>query len=351
MIPPESQNASSVEISDRRPAMLVVELWGIGDLAMATPLLQAALARYEVTLLAKPHARALLARTYPQLKFIEWDAPWSAFTGKYRLWSWNWSALRRVLHEMRAGNFAIAVTGRRADPREHLLMLLARIPRRVGFPYRGTPGLLNDPINPGPTPRHIVEDWRALALHLDLDSKLEPRLDGQLHPRVDVAAAARPVLCLHVGSRIPVRRWPEKYFADVIQRLRARFQFELILIADPDGYGLGLAPLADRTIETIGLDELVGVLSSAAMVLCNDSGPGHVAAACGGSVLAIFGPGDPNRCYPWGSRSGMIIRDLCPYRPCFDYCRFPEPYCLTKLTVDEVWPEIESFATWRLRSP
>ena len=326
-----------------RPRLLVVELWGIGDLTMATPFLAAALARYDVTLLAKPHARPLLAPTFPQLQFIEWDAPWTVFTGKYRLWRWKWGELLRVLSALRKGRFDVAVAGRRADPRDHLLMRLAGIPRRLGFPYRRTPGLLNEPIDPGPEKRHVVDDWRALAGRLGLDDKIAPKLDGSAYPRNRATAGAKPVLCLHAGARIPVRRWPEENFAEVIRRLRARFDFDLLLIPDPDGYGLSLAPLADQVIEKLPLENLVGVLAASSLLLCNDSGPGHVAAACGRPVLAIFGPTEPLRFFPWGPQSQVIVRDICEHRPCMDYCVYPEPYCLTRLAAEEVWPEIESF--------
>jgi ADP-heptose:LPS heptosyltransferase len=345
-LPPVTSNDRGAPLAEapRFAKLLVIELWGIGDLTMATSLLAAAVDAYEVTLLGKPHARALLAATYPQVKFIEWNAPWTAFTRKYRLWRWNWSALRRVLAALRKGRFDVAVSGRRADPRDHLLMRLAGIPRRVGYPHPRTPGLLNEPIDSGTATRHVVNDWRAIAGRLKLNDTLVPHLNGTAYSATPKRPTGRPVLCLHAGARIPVRRWPEAHFAETIRRLRLRFDFDLLLIPDPDGYGLGLAPLADRVIETLLLEELVGVLASCAMLLCNDSGPGHVAAACGRPVLAVFGPTAPTRFSPWGPRSHLVVRDLCPHRPCMDKCRFPEPYCLTRLTADEAWPEIESFA-------
>lgn len=47
-----------------KPKLLVVELWGLGDLVIATPFLRAAAERYEVTLLAKPYAQELQARLW-----------------------------------------------------------------------------------------------------------------------------------------------------------------------------------------------------------------------------------------------------------------------------------------------
>jgi hypothetical protein len=37
------------------------------------------------------------------------------------------------------------------------------------------------------------------------------------------------------------------------------------------------------------------------------------------------------------------MRDICPYRPCSDYCRFPEPYCLTQLTPEIVTREVRTY--------
>jgi ADP-heptose:LPS heptosyltransferase len=224
-------------------------------------------------------------------------------------------------------------------------MRLLGIPRRIGYPHRRAPGLLTDAVDPGPATRHVVADWRALAGRLGLNDTLEPHLNGSSYPATSGASARAPVICLHAGARIPVRRWPEASFAETIRRLRKRFDFELLLIPDPDGYGLRLAPLADRVIERLPLEELVGVLASCAMLLCNDSGPAHVAAACGRPVLSVFGPTDPVRFSPWGPESQVVIRDVCPHRPCMDDCRFPEAYCLTRLAAADVWPEIEAFVT------
>jgi heptosyltransferase-2 len=152
--------------------------------------------------------------------------------------------------------------------------------------------------------------------------------------------SGKPLICLHPGARIGVRRWPEQYFAYVIEKLRSHFEFQLILVPDPDGYGSGLSPLADKVLRPLTVPELVDVLGRVDLLLCNDSGPGHIAAACGRPVIPIFGPTDPDWFRPWGDQHHVVIRDICPWRPCFDYCKFSEPYCMTKLLPERVWPEI-----------
>jgi ADP-heptose:LPS heptosyltransferase len=114
----------STTAPDRRPRLLVVELWGLGDLALATPFLQEAGRHRPVALLAKPHAAPLLRRFCPEVELIAFTAPWTVFRGKYRLHRWPWRELLAVRRALRARRFASAVSVRR-DPRDHVLMRLA----------------------------------------------------------------------------------------------------------------------------------------------------------------------------------------------------------------------------------
>lgn len=327
-----------------RPKLLAVELWGIGDLVMASGFLAAAAETHDLTILAKPHAEPLLRPMLPNARFLAHDAPWTVFAGKYRLWRWPWGKLGHLLGTLRRERFDLAVSARLRDPRDHLLMRLAGVPKRIGFAHpRFRPLLTADlPVAAG-EPRHVVEDWQAIAAACGLPGNLVPRLDGSRYPRPAGWPEQGPVVCLHAGARIPVRRWAEEKFAEVIRRLRARLSCQLVLIPDPDGYGLGLAPLADHVFEKMSLPELVGALAASDLLICNDSAPGHIAAACGTRVLTYFGPTSPVRYRPWGEQAHVVIRDICPHRPCFDYCRFPEPHCLTRLTVEDTWAEVEEW--------
>jgi heptosyltransferase-2 len=327
------------------PKLLVLELWGLGDLTFSTPMLRGAVQRFHVTLVGKAHARPLLAATFPQIDFIAYDAPWSAYRDKYRLWRWRWRELLTLLARLRGQRFDAAVSVRN-DPRDHLFLRLAGAKRRFGFPVRGSQALLTDPLVRSRAKQHKVEDWRDIGRALDfpgMDTAM-PQLAHAAYraPRVDalLRGVAKPLVCLHPGARIAVRRWPEKNFAYVVERLRREGDFHLALIPDPDGYGLGLAPLADTVLPPLDVAELVDVLGRAELLLCNDSGPGHIASCCGRPAIVIFGPTDPDWFRPWGEQHHLVIRDICPWRPCFDYCKFSEPYCMTKLLPDKVWPEI-----------
>jgi ADP-heptose:LPS heptosyltransferase len=332
--------------------LLVVEFWGLGDLSFLTPLLQAARGEYEITVVGKPHAEALLQPTFPDVRFISFDAPWSAYRGKYALWKWNWARLIRLIRELRRERFSAAVSVRN-DPRDHVLMAMIGAKRRCGFPRRGSSVFLTDLVARSSPKQHKVQDWRDLGAALGLESvrTLDPWLDHAAYrtPIGDstFSGIEKPVICLHPGARIPVRRWPEPYFRKVIAALRHTCDFHLLLIPDPDGYGAGLATLADTVLPPLQVREMVDILGRCDLLLCNDSGPGHLAASCLRPVIPIFGPTDPDWFRPWGERHHIIIRDICPRRPCFDYCAYPEPYCMTRLTPSDAVPEIlESVRNW-----
>jgi ADP-heptose:LPS heptosyltransferase len=338
-------------------SVLLIELWGLGDATIMTSAIRGLLADdWEITVLAKAPTCALIASNYPKIKTIEFDAPWTAFYGKYRLASWPWRRILEVLKELRQQRFDAAMSVR-PDPRDHLLMVLAGVRRRIGFSTRWSWWLLNEPVCAHDPNAHKVEDWWKLQGALTGSAKphfspqlvAEPDLVKQFRSRL--GSDPRPVVALHCGARIAVRRWPEAYYRQLIVSLRRKFDFQLVLIPDPDGYGAGLQDLADHTFAKLSLPELLALLSCATQMLCNDSGPGHISAALGVPVIVFFGPQRPELFRPFGEDHLVVIRDICEFRPCSDYCHFPEPYCLTKLTPDITYPEIESYLVSKQRIP
>jgi ADP-heptose:LPS heptosyltransferase len=330
-----------------KPKLLIFELWGIGDLVLATTLIEKGRDDYQIHVLAKPFASELLEPSYPEVVFHAYHAPWTAHHHKYRLWRWQWSKLLRTIFTLRKGKFDAAISVR-PDPRDHFLMWLIGVKKRVGLPIKGS-GVFLTVCLPEPSQKwHRIEAYRRIGTSLGIEKmenavpKLEPAKYVTTTRAKDLLQEiAEPIICLHVGAGHPVRRWPEHYFAAIVSRLRARFRFHLLLVRDVDEPAEHLLPLADTTISHLSIQDLIGVISQSALLLCNDSGPMHVAIASACPTIAFFGPGDPRWFRPWGAIHHMVIRDICPYRPCFDFCRFPEPYCLTKLLPNEAWPEIE----------
>ena len=78
-----------------KPKLLIIELWGMGDLVIATPFLRAASEKFDLSLLAKPFALELQPRLWPGIRIFPFTAPWTAFKNKYQLWRWPGGAVGR----------------------------------------------------------------------------------------------------------------------------------------------------------------------------------------------------------------------------------------------------------------
>lgn len=299
--------------TDQRPRLLVVELWGVGDVAMAIPFLRATSRQARVTLLAKPHAAPLLARFCPEVELLPFHAPWTAFRDKYQLHRWPWLEFSALARGLRHRRFAAAVSAR-PDPRDHALMALAGAQLRIGFPRIGSSIFLNHSLD-RPTSPHRFAYWQAAA----------EALNGPL-PESTFAPRLGKHVVIHTGAAQPTRRWASENFVQIADRLRAA-HWQVTLLDEHSG----------------DLSALLETLATADRFIGNDSGPGHLAALTGIPTFSIFGAQHPENFHPLHPRAAWIEGAPCEYKPCHDSCRFAEPHCIRSLTVDAVWSKLASW--------
>ncbi|MBU6293442.1 MAG: glycosyltransferase family 9 protein [Planctomycetes bacterium] len=196
----------------------------------------------------------------------------------------------------------------------------SRAPRRIGF----APGhdremswlFANERVVPPADRPHRVEKFASLAAALGAsDGPLEFRLpeSTEVRRRVDRALAEARVapgfVCLHPGTsgRGEAKRWPAARFGELAARLRAERDVAVLVTRGPGEEALareverasgGVARLAPATGSLLDLAE---VLRRASLFVSGDTGPMHLAAACGTRCVALFGPKDPAVYRPWGS--------------------------------------------------
>ncbi len=144
--------------------------------------------------------------------------------------------------------------------------------------------------------------------------------------------AGVPRVALHPGSGpfSPARRWSAACFARVAEGLAARGARLVLVGTGEDGTSdvrsMCRAELLDLTDRT-DLPMLAAVLARMDVLVCNDSGVMHLAAAAGTPVVAVFGPSNPTAWGPWwpgedgAGRSGpsphRVIRLGISCQPCF----------------------------------
>jgi lipopolysaccharide heptosyltransferase II len=231
-----------------------------------------------------------------------------------------------------------------------LLCFLAGIPRRLAYCHENPYQLLTDWI-PDPEPtrqiRHEVRrqlDLVAAVGYATSDERLSIRVPSEASARVrtllaDIGLHERwPWVVLHAGATAPSRRYP--HFADVVRRLDAagvgvvltgsRDEAETVAAiqraADVDAPSL--AGLLD-------LGELAALLARAPLLISNNTGPVHVAAAVGTPVVDLYALTNPQHT-PWAVPHRVLSHDV-PCKYCYkSVCPAGHHDCLTRVAPDSV---------------
>lgn len=152
----------------------------------------------------------------------------------------------------------------------------------------------------------------------------------------------KPFAILVPGARWPTKRWPPKQFAALADRLVKGEGVQVGLIGAPGEAALiqRIASLSRcRTMDFSGktaLKQLAYLLKKADLVVGNDSGPIHIAAAVGTPVVALYGPTSPLRTGPYGENHTVLTSSL-PCRPCFSRKCAVSVACMKTISVDSVF--------------
>lgn len=153
----------------------------------------------------------------------------------------------------------------------------------------------------------------------------------------------RSWIAMNVSARWATKRWSLASFGEVIDRLHQDGLGPVVIIGSaedrPDAEQLRTivkSPFIDLT-GAVPLGCLPALLSTASLLVTNDSGPMHIAAAVGAPVVALFGPTSEIRTGPYGT-GHRVLAGTVPCRPCFSrVCRHdPERECLTLVAPQDV---------------
>lgn len=153
-----------------------------------------------------------------------------------------------------------------------------------------------------------------------------------------------PFVAVAPLSRWPSKNWPSARFVEVLKRLQAERGATVYLLGGPldrylcEGMAAQLTGPVFNLAGRISLPEMGGVLKAMNLLLANDTGPIHLAAAIGTPVLAVFGPTDPVRTGPFGAGHQVLTAQACDCRPCLSRrcTRAESSLCLEAVSVDEV---------------
>jgi heptosyltransferase-2 len=346
-LPPEVQRRfAHLKISRRfardpevvRQVLVRTPNW-VGDAIMSLPVL-AGLKRLfplaEMTVLAVPRVAPLFAAHPAVTEIVRYPAG----RGKWQ-----------VLWEMR-GRFDVALA--LPNSMESALGLwLVGMPSRVGYNTDGRSLFLKEAVSGRQhlTGLHTVFYFLGLlkalggvatftppALYLDSE---EVDHAAQFLAEVDLPGGG-PWVGLSPGAAYgPAKRWPPERFAALGRTLQHELGARLVLLG-----GSADRPVAEQVKENLeepvvdlvgrtSLRQALGMLSQLRLLVTNDSGLMHAAAALAVPLVSLFGSTDPAATGPFSSQA-TVIHHPWPCSPCFKRtCDVGYP-CLNAISVDEV---------------
>jgi lipopolysaccharide heptosyltransferase II len=260
---------------------------------------------------------------------LVYDAPWMKATAPRA----DSAADHAMLERVRAGRFdaAVVFTVYSQNPLPAaLLCYLADVPRRLAHCHENPYQLLTDWV-PDPEPacgiRHEVERQLALVAAVGCrtrDDRLSLRVPPEARARVAErlrarGLAGRPWVLLHPGASAPSRRYPPEHFAEAARGL-AQAGWTIVLSGAADEPAVGATRAAMVGVEAqvlagLGLADFAALVEAAPLLVANNSGPVHVAAAVGTPVVDLYALTNPQHT-PWRVPHRVLFHDV-PCRYCY----------------------------------
>lgn len=313
------------------PRILLIPRPALGNLILFTPVIRNLKRHW-------PESSIELVLPPGQLSDLMRQDPDLAKVSELALSAHSLMGVRRAARTVGRGSFDLCLTV--FNPSGALLAFWAGVKLRLGPLHncgwtKDSGGLLHLARKADPA-LHEVKQYLRLLEFLNVpvrDSRTYVPVtekDGALVEGLlaDIDRGVRRLVAIHpgAGSDLPEKRWPPERFAAAARYLANRGDSIPVLIGGPEERGLAKGIL--RLVSESDCLDLTGRLSIAQtaaflkrcdLLVSNDSGPCHLAAAVGTPVVAIFGPTVPDKNHPWMPESEYeVVRLDLPCSPCYE---------------------------------
>jgi lipopolysaccharide heptosyltransferase II len=307
--------------------ILVIRLDRIGDVLLTFPALEALKKSFEgnaiITWMTRPYAADLASRCPDVDDVLVYD--YAKKTGAHRFLR----GYLKLVQQLRKRKYKAAFICH-PNLRSYLLCWLAGIPIRVGYDTKNKWMLT-----------HLAPDQRRLGENhesqntLDIIRAFDSHAVGKnnaLSLFEEDFRLARELLgrngwdgksdfiVIHPDASSNSKRWPEEHFARLISLIKGRGEYSIVLVGHGNAMQLNQnitqqikCPVIDLSNQT-PLIVLAAICRLSKVVVSNDSGPAHIAAASGANVVSIFGRTEPGlswkRWKPLGSNAHVVANDI-----------------------------------------
>jgi heptosyltransferase-3 len=323
--------------------LLVIKLRAVGDVVLSTvvlPNLRAAFPHAKLDFLAERSCRDVLEGN-PNIDEVI-------------LFQRQGVNALRMLREMRRRRYDLVID-LFGNPRSALMTFASGAKYRVGFDFRGRSYAYNILVNPRGAEVHNVEfnldALRRIQIPIESRSLLFPLSDEERtfaeHEVMRLGLNDSLVVGINPGTNRRTEQWPPEKFAE-LGRLASEKLSATILVF----WGPGEKSLAEAIVREIGkrahlappssLKQLGALFTKCSIVVSNDSGPMHIAAALGVPTVGIFGPVNPRLQGPYGARTAYATKEGLDCLGCnYDtHCPIGN-MCMTELEARIVFQKVE----------
>jgi heptosyltransferase-3 len=333
--------------------ILVIKLRLIGDVLLATPVLEALRRAY-------PNATLDFCASRGSEGILENDPNINAvFAGTPRRDGGIFGKLReewRLMRRVRSGRYDLVIDLTTSD-RSAILTRLSGARMRVGYAshkgFLGRKRAYTETVQAVKGEHMVRKHCRMLqALGIDVPA---PRLVFPISAANRQAVEkllppGKDYFQVHPISRVARKNWPAAFMAEAVNTIAAKQGWVAVITGSADAQEkAGIAELRAllrcEHLDLSGkvtLKQLGAVSERAKFFLGVDTAPMHIAAAVGAPVVALFGPSSENLWAPWCERALVLSRDLDCRLPCKNK-QCETIHCLREMSPAMVLPRIEAF--------
>ena len=223
----------------------------------------------------------------------------------------------------------------------NLLGFLSGAPKRL---YSRRPGRSLDylanfkpapPVEDNGPNSHLIDRYLSVLVPLGINgAPREPHLRTRSEDDATVenilqkekASAGVPLVGIYPGAGHPSRRWPLQRFAELADRLVRNGNVRVIVFAGPEEREMieeirATFPRSALVLDKLTIPQLASALARLSVLVCNDTGPMHIAAAVGATTIALLDRRAPNVFLPVGQQHRLIrnyIIDEIPPEEVYD---------------------------------
>ena len=270
--------------------------------------------------------------------------------------SFGWAERKRIGHALRAKDYQQSITLPNSW-KSALIPWFANIPKRTGYIGELRWGLLNDARKLDKTVLTMTVQ-RFVSLGHQTDAlqppdypaptlTIQPEILPALRDKFGLSEQKQPILGLCPGAEYgPAKCWPAEHYAEIAnQKLAEGWAVAIFGSQKDQKTSEAINQLTqNRCFDFSGkttMGEAIDLMSLTTVIISNDSGLMHVAAALGKKLVALYGSSDPKFTPPLNEQSRIITLNL-DCSPCFKReCPYGHYDCLKGITPEQVAKRIE----------